>query len=678
MYPAASAPDPSTAPVDDAEAVRLAAEQAEQDRMEDIASIKRAFRKGGLKGAVAVGKALGWTRDAVEGVFTTPSEPLPSPATAGDPAPTGDGEAGGDRPPRRPRPIVKPLPEDCPVIPLGTMGGLCHYLDPHGQHMQLAKHGPEDIRSLFSTRVDWLYGFWPKFKKNTADPEAPPILYSWETAYTAESLIAACGQRGLFDPGRRLRGVGAWAGDEGELILHCGDGVLFVPASEGQARWERPGYHGEHVYPGSERVPRPSDGTAPIGIGGELLRLLSTWNYDEPDEDHGGSATIHGRPVQAGPLLLFGWIMSALMGGALEWRTHVCVTGGEGTGKSTLQRLVGRLMGEYLVQATDATAAGVYQSVGYSSRPAAIDEAENDPNSLKMKNMVELVRNSASGGGILRGSNDARFKAFQSRTSFFLSAIFLPSFSAQDLTRVAVIELKPLPIGATPPPLDMAKIGALGRGLRRRIVDHWQRWPATFAAYSRALAEIGHERRGCDQWGTLLAAADLALFDAEPDPDTVRALVDLVGRPRLKSASGDATTAQTMVDTLRTMPVDAFRGGNRLTLGALVAGACGRPGVITEMPEHAENALKTYGIYLRGTPMKPNEWRVFLPNSHTGLAQLLERTAYGTRPGAASSGWAQAMRRLPGAEAHNGRPHGRGWSVPLSVFLGEDRMGDEA
>jgi NAD(P)-dependent dehydrogenase (short-subunit alcohol dehydrogenase family) len=71
--------------------------------------------------------------------------------------------------------------------------------------------------------------------------------------------------------------------------------------------------------------------------------------------------------------------------------------------------------------------------------------------------------------------------------------------------------------------------------------------------------------------------------------------------------------------------------------------------------------------------------RVVLPNKSTALAKLFAGSQWYAEGGAAG-GWAQAMRRLKGAKAEkSSRFGGRGWSVPVHVFLQSDlEIGEEA
>jgi ABC-type multidrug transport system fused ATPase/permease subunit len=56
-----------------------------------------------------------------------------------------------------------------------------------------------------------------------------------------------------------------------------------------------------------------------------LLQALQSWNWDRGELD---------------ARLALGWLMTALVGGALEQRPVVYVVGTEGAGKSTLQKLL--------------------------------------------------------------------------------------------------------------------------------------------------------------------------------------------------------------------------------------------------------------------------------------------------------------------------------------------------
>lgn len=643
---------------------------------EDERSIERAAKKGGKRQALAVGKALGWDKADIEALLVRLAERsagAPSPSMAGAAA---DGAGGGHVTPppadpsdeerffkKTPRPI-KPLPDTCPVIPLGVSDGAYFYLTPNRELFALSKHSADDIRRLFGHRQDFLWDFWPKHSAQTGEQTG------WKADRMAESLIHACASRGIFDPTRRLRGVGAWKDEAGGLVLHAGDGVYMG------GEWREPGYHGEHVYPGYDRLPRPSEDPAADAAALELLALFDRWAWRDEGEAVSAVA-LRGRNFRAQSVLLTGWLGCALVGGALDWRPMVWMTGESGSGKSTLQKIVSLIMGASLVSSSDATPAGIYQTVGYSSRAAAIDEAESDPQSPKMRNMVALVRQSSSGGEVLRGSADAkRTHSFTARSSFLLSSIIVPPLNSQDLLRIAMLELSRLPEGQKPPLLEAGKLAAIGRRLRRRVLDGWGRFVTTLDSYKAALGRTGHDQRGQEQYGALLAMVDLLLFEGEPDTDTADELAASVGRERLEAAQEMPTNSQGMLRHLISIPLDVFRGGTRMSIGVLVEAACkllSSPDGGPE-PAAARNALIAHGVYVDGAAEKAN---VTLPNQHAGLAQLFDRTIWRTEPGAVTSGWQQAMKRLAGAVPVNSRKvGGRGWRVPVTVFLRYDEGGE--
>jgi hypothetical protein len=668
-----------------AEAARLA-EAERKELEEDAAAIRAAFKRGGMDLALKVGRACktSWTTDQVEELIYPPPPPR---------EPEAGGAGGGERPPAAPPggeedqpPIwklkkapIKPLPKDFPVVPLGIDGEVCFYLTPTKQFLPLESHSAEALRKLCAGAIDALWSFIPKFKENTGEQT------NWDAARTADSLIQACGKRGPFDPSERLRGVGAWRGDAGELILHAGDQVF-----DG-TQWRAPGFLGAFVYPGAAALPHPAD--VPDDEEGRqaarllrrqeteaFLTLLDSWNWAaefDVDPETGEPLKIAGHRLCS--ILVLGWIAGAIVGGALDWRPMIWLTGDAATGKSTLQKLIALVMGASLVSSSDATAAGIYQSVGYSSRAAGIDEAEADPFSPKMKGMVELVRQSASGGSILRGSNDPKkWRGFTARSAFLLSSIVIPPLFGQDVTRITILPLATLPKGAAKPKLEPARWAAFGRHLRRMILDGWPRWQETLERYQAELATRGHDGRGGDQIGTLLAMADMVMHEEPADSDTVSILCapfELRNKPRAES------NAEQMLNWLISKTVIAFRGGNQMTIGSLVSIAAGTVEHDQATATSAAYALHAHGVFVEGFK---DEATVTLPNQSAGLAQLLDGSPWGTKPGAAISGWQQAMQRLatqrgpdgqPIGKKTNSRKHGgRGWSLPVKLFL---RMEEE-
>ena len=63
--------------------------------------------------------------------------------------------------------------------------------------------------------------------------------------------------------------------------------------------------------------------------------------------------------------------------------------------------------------------------------------------------MVELARHAYSGGDILRGSEGG--ESFRARCSLGFSSINIPQLRPQDLSRLTVLNLLPLPKGAEAP-----------------------------------------------------------------------------------------------------------------------------------------------------------------------------------------------------------------------------------
>lgn len=175
-----------------------------------------------------------------------------------------------------------------------------------------------------------------------------------------------------------------------------GDPPVVTGWRQDKAAWIEipPGLIGRHVYPAAPAVPRPWPQAVAGGAGGpaaDLLERLNTWNW---------------RDAMLSPHLMLGWIAAAMIGGAIDWRPVGWVTGGAGTGKSTLiQRLIKHMFDDGLVSSADTT---------------------------------------AGGGKIHRGGADHRGVVFEARSCFLFSSINVPPLLGADRSRMAILALDPL------------------------------------------------------------------------------------------------------------------------------------------------------------------------------------------------------------------------------------------
>src|SRR6185369_9712816 len=299
----------------------------------------------------------------------------------------------------------------------------------------------------------------PRLKKGQnsgADSFAANLASDW--------VFNSCGFEGAYDPRRRLRGRGAWLGEDGDLVLHLGDRL-----------WTRhgllePGLRGEKIYPQGPPLMRPASEPVDDSVGEAVLALLDKWQFKQPE---------------LAKRLLLGWCGSAMIAGALDVRPAVWVTGNRGTGKTTLlERCVCGLFGggESILRSTNTTAAGCWQMLGYDCIPVQLDEAEPSLDNRKLTQLVEMMRTSYSGGDALP--------------------------KGQPLLLV---------YGALAP---------LGRRALRRMCDEWPRLRDDVLPRFRGhLIGLGWDGRGADTYGTLFACASVLMFDAA-DPERELACVE--------------------------------------------------------------------------------------------------------------------------------------------------------
>lgn len=570
-------------------------------------------------------------------------------------------------PPDKPR-----LPPDCPVKPLGVLVQTHYYLDSLGQLISLGprEHSKQHIEALFGVHSSMLREIWPRYAAK-AEADGTAKINGWKADEAAEHLKRCAAWEGIFDPQGRVRGRGAHRGERGELIIHCGDKVLIggrrVTGGPGEAMWYEPGLIGKFVYPTAPSMPRPWHEAVDDAPAVFLLGLFNKWQWSRPKID---------------PYLLLGVTGAAMVAGALAWRPHAWLTGGSGTGKSTLQKIFELMFGNGALTTGDATPASVRQLLQQQTLPVFFDELEAEAEGGRAQKIVELARLASSGAQTFRGGTDHKASEFTVRSSFIFSSILVPPMPQQDRNRLAMLELETLPRDAKAPDPYSLGLPELGRKLRRRLLDQWWRWDETLEQYKAALARFGHNGRSADQFGTLLAIADLLLYEHEADTDVVDEWAEQLKAEALAEKIFERTDSDECAEWLASSEVKGRGGDERTTIARAMAEAISTD--IARDPTIRRQRLRSIGIAIGNLVDKgdqlPDEKRwgfrdyndgpafVAIANSHRLLDEVFEKSRW--RGGT----WAQSFQRAQGARRRikvkfDGRPI---WAtvVPIELFIG--------
>lgn len=530
------------------------------------------------------------------------------------------------------------MPPGCPITVLGQKGDTVYVISATGDLAGVDRWDLPTLMRLFAPFPNYALWSWPAFGKAETDPETgepvPPKVKRLERDKAITCIISEAGRRGIFDPQENVRGRGGWRAQD-QFVWHSGTHLWTVKtkvdkenrATDWTLQVAKPSEFDGYFYRKDRETLRPWQ--EHIGVydspAHQLLQDLKTWNWERPYLD---------------PILLLGWIGSALMGGALEVRPIVFTTGGAGVGKSTLHGIIRTIFGDTLYSTANTTAAGIYQNIGQDSRPVAVDEFEAKANSAKEQTIIELARQAYSGAKLYRGGSNHEGIEFELRSSFLFSAINPPPLGVQDKTRMAILNLRKLDKGhgRYPTISDVA-----GRMILRQVMDgyhdfYWHILPA----WKRILNRVGFDARAIDTYGTLLACAELLVgragmsdvgFDAE-DEDWI---VDAIKAATATEISEQVEKWQEVIGRLFSASIDHWSSGERMTVGGVLEAY-----EHGSMPiEDARARLAHVGLGLRPAGQPAPGHCLAIPHSDPMLERIFKDTDYH------SGGWANVLKQAP-------------------------------
>lgn len=472
---------------------------------------------------------------------------------------------------------------------------------------------------------------------------------NWTAA--ASSLFARQAAVGVYSPDR-IRGRGAWW-DDGRAVLHLGD-QLIINGTPQSVRNGVPG--SDYVYQRLSRL-RGATGAAELSDDGafEILDLASRFLWEMP----------------ASGLLLAGWTTLAPICGALDWRPHIWLTAGAGSGKSeVLNRFIAPLLGDLgLIVAGNTTEPGIRQALRADALPVVFDEAESNERAdqQRMQAVLGLARvaSSESRAHTLKGSPEGATQRYTIRSMFCMSSIATALKQGADKSRFAQLTLRsPSELSkadraahweALDRDLDRVISDAIGRQLQARTISLIPMIRQAVGVFTHAAAEVFDSQRLGDQYGTLLAGAwSLANRDA-PTREQAWQMIEANDWTSY-SQSTEVPDEQRCLERILQHQL-RVEGSDRVvtrTIAELVDLAMHHA---TDQQVSAADAIGVLGRH----GIRADSGAITVSNTATAVAAMLADTPW-------SNCWSTVLARLPGA-SKAGCTHFKGLTTSRAVVI---------
>lgn len=480
----------------------------------------------------------------------------------------------------------------------------------------------------------------------------------WDAAATR--MMDECHKAGLFNSDD-VRGRGAWF-DNGHVVMHLGNRLIVD--GETQDVLTRPGsyiYELAHTLEGPGAEPMTDEEASGLL---DICRLFS-WDHE----------------IYA--VYLVGWIALAPICGALDWRPHGWISGGPGTGKSTIEnQFVKPLLGNMVLTVQgNSTEAGIRQMLGHDALPVVIDESEQEDDKSRGRGeaIIQMIRQASSEGSArtFKGGATGQATAYHIRSMFLLASIGVSIKRAADQARITKLTLYKNSNNWEHIKKQLQTINQeTSRRLIRRTIDLIPVIRANAELLARKIKELTESQRVGDQYGTLLAGAVAMQHTRALTPEEADAIVQQYRDDLLHHvASVDHDETQCLDHLLQQIiRVDQESGTPKSMAVSEVINIVVR-GHHTYKQRDAEDALGRYGL-----KVDMFEQVLKIARSHSQLAGLFRGTPW-------ACGWTQFLiridskritevRSISGKEAKvrfaGGSPC-RAIQVPLDLVFSEDQ-----
>lgn len=504
--------------------------------------------------------------------------------------------------------------------------------------------------------------------ENTLITLAPPDWWEYhfgvegklDKKMAANAIVRYAYEQGYYDP-TTTRGRGAWR-DEGRTVIHLGNRLIVDGESLDVTDIES-----NYVYEQGRRLRMPADEPATGAEGKKIIETAKAFHWTRP----------------ASAILCAGWVALAPLCGALPWRPHIWLTGGAGSGKSTiLNRFIWSLLNGMEIYAQgNSTEAGIRQTLATDALPVLFEESEqNDERErLRMQAVLALIRQSSteSAAKTLKGSQNGEAMGFMIRSMFCLASIQVGLKHQADMERISILALKPKRTADKDQAAknwavikaavdDLGADKTLPSRLVRRMILLLPVILENIEVFSRAAADKFGSQRDGDQYGTLLAGAWCLVRSDVATPEAARQMMDRYDWTEYTETTEQEESSKAL-QTLLERQVRTQRGDT--SVYELISRCVGRegPGAWDGHKEVADAILRRHGLMVKWSGRTIEDAVLLVANNHSELEALMKDTPY------ASDVKGQLL-RVPGAFRHG--PERFNGTLTRSVGLPLNRVLD--
>lgn len=481
---------------------------------------------------------------------------------------------------------------------------------------------------------------------------------SFNARDAANAIMRACYRVGVFNPDV-MRGRGVWL-DAGRRVFHLGDRLL-VDGIETDLTKHQSRFIYEQARPLNVTMSDPLTDDE----GKRFLGMCRSLAWTEPTRD--GS-------------LFAGWLVSALIGGALAWRPHIWLLAEAGSGKTWVHdNVVIPALGEIaLVLQGKTTEAGIRGELGQDARPVLFDEAEtqSDQDRSRMQQAIDLARQASSehAAPIVKGTKDGGSRRFIVRASFMFASINAGLTQAADESRFVTLTL----LGGDPDQfkaLKAAHLEAMLPNLSGRLLARAMAMVPTIRANAElladAIARTGAGRRAGDLLGTLIACQRSLIGSDQLTAEQAQRIVE--GQAWVKQAASEAKVApeyERAVAHLMQSPGVRLNTNGRTEIISIseLINAC-----YSLTDDGFAIGYRDADLSLRRMGMRVRDDRLLIGNRSKDVSAAFSNTPWG-------AGWATTLARIPGATRGSEVRFTPAYkdkcvSIPISFLMGGENGG---